>query len=40
MYDFRHPNAPKTDRLALQEIRPITRIEAWKRGGWVDLELP
>jgi hypothetical protein len=38
MYDPTHPNAPGKYRITLWEVHPITRIEVWKSGAWVDLE--
>ncbi len=38
MYDPAHPNAPGKYRITLWEVHPITKIEVWKSGAWVDLE--
>ena len=32
------PNALRKYRITLWEIHPITKIEVWKNGAWVDLE--
>jgi hypothetical protein len=38
MFDLANPNEPGKFRVTLWEIHPITRMEVWKNGGWVDLE--
>ena len=38
MFDPANPNAPKKYRITLWEVHPITKIEVWKNGAWVDLE--
>jgi hypothetical protein len=38
MYDPTNPNKPGKYRVTLWEVHPITKIEVWKNGAWVDLE--
>ena len=38
MLDPDHPNMVGSARGTIWEIHPITKIEVWKSGAWVDLE--
>jgi hypothetical protein len=38
MLDPDHPNMVGSARRTIWEIHPITKIEVWKSGAWVDLE--
>jgi hypothetical protein len=38
MLDPEHANQVGQFRGTIWEIHPITKIEVWKNGGWVDLE--
>jgi hypothetical protein len=38
MFDPANPNKPGKFRVMLWEIHPITKIEVWKNGEWVNLE--
>jgi hypothetical protein len=38
MLDPDHPNMVGNARGTIWEIHPITKIEVWKSGAWVDLE--
>jgi hypothetical protein len=38
MFDPDHPSHIGTFRATLWEIHPITKIEVWQGGAWIDLE--
>ena len=38
MFDPNHPDHIGTFRTTLCEVHPITKIEVWQGGAWVDLE--
>jgi len=38
MFDPDHPSHLSVFRTTLWEIHPITKIEVWQGGAWVDLE--
>ena len=38
MYDFEHVGAIGTQRAAVWEVHPVTRIQVQRSGQWIDLD--
>jgi len=38
MFDPAHRNHLRRFRKTLWEIHPVTRVEVWHQGSWVDLD--